>query len=162
MTSLPIGIWLPIKGNASTLVDREAFEAISHWRWKLDKWGYVQRNIHQSSGKSSTVFLHRVLMVAPDGKQVDHRNGDKLDNRRGNLRLATQAQNQGNRPKRPGGSSRFKGVTRSKNRWLAICGAKKVGAFDNEEDAARAYDAAALVRFGEFAFLNFPNEKAVA
>lgn len=159
--ALRIGVWMPIKGG-TTLVDRETFEHVAHWRWKLDKWGYACRNLHQAGGKSTTIFLHRVLLNAPATHQVDHRNNDKLDNRTGNLRLATQAQNQANRPRQPGGSSRFKGVSKSRHRWVARCGGKSLGSFGEEQEAARAYDTAALDLFGEFALLNFPREKAVA
>jgi hypothetical protein len=97
-------------------------------------------------------------MNAPTGIEVDHRNHNGLDNRRSNLRLATGHQNQGNR--RPqGGSPRFKGVYLSRSKWVAqirFGGSKRyLGRFTVEEDAARAYDAAARLIFGEFACTNF-------
>jgi hypothetical protein len=90
---------------------------------------------------------------------VDHINRRKLDCRRANLRTASSSQNSANR--RPWtGSSPFKGVHRFRDKWRAkiqVDGAQRhLGVFDSAEAAARAYDAAAVEAFGEFAWLNFP------
>lgn len=105
------------------------------------------------------VSMHRLLMSAPPGIQVDHIDGDGLNNQRSNLRLGTNGQNQANR-RTAFGASRFKGVNREKRGkpWRAaikVDGRKiHLGAFENEIEAARAYDRAALERFGEFACTN--------
>ena len=107
-------------------------------------------------------YMHRVILgLGPDDPHVDHVNGDGLDNRRANLRLATQRQNMGNmRPR--GGVSRFKGVVRHRQRWMANIrdhGRRRyLGTFIDETAAARAYDQAAREIFGPFARLNFEGD----
>lgn len=120
--------------------------------------------------------MHRVILARSVDlqlarhEQCDHRNGDRLDNRRGNLRIATHGQNMVNR--RGGGASIYLGVTRNRMNWQArivplgtgrekansqrIC----LGTFADEAEAARAYDRAAREYHGEFARLNFPDGDA--
>ncbi|KQR22910.1 AP2 domain-containing protein [Deinococcus sp. Leaf326] len=120
---------------------------------------YVHRTI---SEKSKTEYLHRVLF--PDAENVDHINGDGLDNRRSNLRPCTFAENQRNCKRYRNNQSGYKGVrlVRQQNKWEArICKDKKLrslGLFPTVEDAAHAYDRAARVLHGEFARLNFPDD----
>lgn len=98
--------------------------------------------------------LHRFLMNPPDGMHVDHINGDGLDNRRSNLRLATPRENTAN-SRRDIGRSGYIGVQRAKygNKFLAAM-TINIGTFDTAEEAARAYDAKAVEVFGEFAMTN--------
>ena len=105
--------------------------------------------------------MHRLIMDAPDGLQVDHINHNGLDNRRANLRCCTQSQNQWNRSKSKGDfTSKFKCVRRHKRdkKWYVeptINGKKVwVGSFDSEQEAARAYNQWAIAHCGEFAQLN--------
>ena len=100
-------------------------------------------------------------MNAPKGKLVDHRNSDPKDNRRENLRLATFAENVRNRSKwQRKTTSRYLGVYREKGgrrkKWAAQIRHKKLGRFDNEIEAAKAYDREARKLYGDFAHLNFP------
>lgn len=156
---------ITLPNNRKTLVDAADYAALSNWSWHVTRSGnryYVARNVGRR------VFLmHREIMNAPQGTDVDHINGDSLDNRRENLRLATRKQNQANRRLGRNSTSGFKGVSRydygrckGKGLWMAsirINGKKTtLGYFKSKEAAARAYDAAATRHFGEFAKLNFP------
>lgn len=115
--------------------------------------------LHNVPGRTSQVRMHRVIMDAPDDKQIDHINGDKLDNRRENLRLATNAENQRNTKRRSDNTSGYKGVWQITNgRWrarLAVDGRDiHLGYFDTAEEAAAVRDVAALKYHGEFARTN--------
>jgi hypothetical protein len=106
--------------------------------------------------------MHRQILGAPPGQQVDHINGDTLDNRRVNLRLATHGQNQHNRGKYRNNKSGYKGVSWDKaaGKWRAQIkfNNKKynLGRYHDPIEAALAYDAAAIRLHGAFARLNFP------
>lgn len=134
--------------------DLAAVLAGGPWNAHKNKRAFYARHridVHRS------VFMHTFLTGWP---LVDHINGDGLDNRRANLRPATASQNCGNRPQlNDNNTSGFKGVTRHRSsRWIARCAGVHVGVFDTAEDAALAYDAAAIARWGEFARPNFPRE----
>lgn len=133
-------------------IDPQDEHFLQEFRWNLSSHGYLR-----STG-SSKRYLHRLIMCAPRGTQVDHINGDKLDNRRENLRLCPGVENHFNRPKVFGtkhGHEKYKGIYRRNNgKWEARINKQYLGTFGCAEDAARAYNAAALSRFGEFARLN--------
>jgi len=131
---------------------------------KGGKFVYACRTVTVGVNKRKLFSLHRVLFGNPPGL-VDHKNGDTLDNRRSNLRLATRIQNNVNQKKMTGSSSSiFIGVTRRGEKWKAQIGFTRggkrqgvsLGYFSTEEQAARAYDESAKRHYGEFANLNFP------
>jgi hypothetical protein len=154
------------------LVDQVDFYWLNKFRWHAegeDIYIYAVRNDIKPGRKMKTVRMHREITNAPRHLLVDHGNNKTLDNRRANLRLATSSQNAVNRRRRcdkSKASSKYTGVSleKGRNKWLAYISfngkRKHLGRFDNEIDAARAYDKAALEFHKEFARLNFPQDKA--
>jgi hypothetical protein len=138
------------------LIDDEDYQDVSQFKWQLHRDGkgglYAKRD---------KVFMHRYILEPPTGTQIDHINGNGLDNQRANLRFATYAENQQNSSGRKVKSSRFKGVSWASNakKWIAYIGVDnkpiKIGSFIDEVEAAKAYDAEARKLFGEFARTNF-------
>ncbi len=155
---------IPLTKGLFVKVDPEDYLWLSQFRWhcKVNKDAvYAVRTI-QVKGRSQRIYLHRLLMNTPAGMVCDHINHDGLDDRKGNLRNCTIAQNNANRRSASNASSKYIGVSRDKrrNKWVAhikISGEEKyLGSYDVEEDAARAYDAAAWAQHGVYANLNFP------
>jgi hypothetical protein len=148
------------------VVDLADLELVSQFRWWAKPGRHATYVVTQAGHKSPEVFLHRLIMGPPVRVKVDHIDHDGLNNSRSNLRLATDSQNRGNSRNLHGGSSQYKGVAwiKSERCWRAYIRvnnkATTLGRFAVEEDAARAYDAAALAAWGEFACPNFPREDA--
>ena len=133
------------------MVDDEDFKILSKYRWYLNRYAYTDI-------KGYSAGMHRILLGLKkgDGKQIDHINRNPLDNRRCNLRICTQSENNANR--RPeGGISKYKGVYWSKvnKKWRAMIQKdnKKyhIGLYKTEEEASQAYNLKAKELFGDFA-----------
>lgn len=151
------------------LVDAEDLPKVAGYRWLLSSKGYVIARVWDGQ-KCHTVWLHRLVANTPPGLDTDHRDrGNKLDNRKSNLRPATRRQNTGNRIKqRNGHTSIYKGVywhPLGRGYWRARFSFRDkgkprhrhLGLFTEETEAAKAYDEAAVAHFGkEYALLNFP------
>ena len=156
---------VPLRGRAAgtfAVVDKDLEESLCRRKWSLSWDGYPRTSIYLSR---ESIRMSRLIMQPPDDVLVDHINGDRLDNRRANLRYATIGQNNAN--SKPRGWHGFKGIvedrTRTRKRWRAQIHVNRktveIGAFENIEDAARAYDKRALELHGGFAWLNFPDDK---
>lgn len=142
------------------LVDDDMFEYLNQWHWGYSR-GYALRDKVNIKGiPKGKIFMHRVIMQTPVGMETDHKNGNKADNRRENLRICTKGQNNANRGLAANNTSGYKGVTWDKNRnkWFAQTklAQKKInlGRFSTKEEAALAYNAFVKEHFGDFARLN--------
>lgn len=144
-----------------TLVDDCDFDRLNQYRWNKSQYGYAYRLGNRGKGEKWKVLMHREIMNPSDVQIIDHKNGDRLDNRRNNLRIVTISQNVTNCSGR-GGSSGYKGVFLNKSSktpsWRALIKAAgkpiHLGCFKTKEEAAMAYNKAALKYHGEFARLN--------
>jgi len=131
-----------------------------------DKWCNIDGGGYVAFGESKTkkIKLHRVIMNAPDDVEVDHRDGNKLDIRKKNLRICCIAENSKNLSKRSDNTSGYKGVSWNKNgkKWKSSLNSNGkviyLGLFNTKEEAAKAYNEAAIKHHGEFARLNIINE----
>lgn len=156
---------VPVTGENGSglyiLVDDCDFDLVAQHKWNIDTQGYAMTHIH-IYGSDFKVRIHRYILNPSSNEQIDHRNRNKLDNTRANLRIASQAQNQHN--SRKPNKSGYKGVSLDKrknpllNRWCAsiTINRKKIyiGRYATKEEAALAYNEIAKKYYGEFAYLN--------
>ena len=153
---------IPLTQGRAAIVDDRDYDRVSKFKWYahfIDAHWYASRNTPRDAPGPRIERMHRSIISVPAGLVADHRNGDGLDNRRANLRIATRQQNGWNHAKSQRGSSRFIGVSREGAGWRAkiSCGRRgiQIGYFAQEIDAAIAYDAKCRELRGEFARLNF-------
>lgn len=145
---------LRLANGGHVLVDDDVVDFLSQWTWWRDSKGYAVRRERRRA-----ILMHVVIMgEVPPGLEVDHQSGDRLDNRRENLRLATALDNGANRVKPARSKSPFKGVRKWRRCYVARIGRSRLqlhlGSFRSAHEAAFAYDVAAPLVFGEFARLN--------
>lgn len=149
------------------LVDDEDYDFLMQWKWCISATGYAVRRyyVDKINGKYvyKHVIMHRLILKTPDKMQTDHINMNRLDNRKINLRICGASENQGNKAvskMKKDKISKYKGVflQNGGKTWTAnITKNRKryhLGTFKNQEDAALAYNFAAMEHFGEFARIN--------
>lgn len=158
---------VPLTQGKAALVDDEDYERVAELSWhacrdpKNGTW-YAKHTRFLGKNKWKTIQLHKFILGIEGPQRVDHRNGDGLDNQKSNLRLCTASLNGAN-SKIKAHTSPYKGVdfnsvAHGKKKWRAqiLVNKKKIylGRFATPEEAARAYDASAIIHFGAFARTN--------
>jgi hypothetical protein len=160
---------IPLTRGKYAIVDPEDYQRLAKYKWHVEagtRTFYAVRHIYIKPGKKKYSPMHRYIIDVSEGIFVDHINQNGLDNRKANLRLATRVQNSWNRQKTNKNTwSKYKGVCFHKRdkKWQAKIGlngqVKHLGTFNSESNAAKAYDRAAKKYHGQFAVLNFKDEK---
>jgi len=156
---------IPLTQGKFAIVDAEDYDRLAKYKWhcRRSKNKFYAYRTERKTRK--TIGMHREILGAPPGLLVDHIDGNGLNNRKSNLRLCTYSQNTYNRRPNRNSISKYKGVTYHKRnkKWEAkiILNGKFIylGGFDDEIEAALAYDRKAAELFGEFAYLNFPRTR---
>lgn len=159
--------------NGKVMIDDE-FGWLANFKWHVTKGGYAVHHVNKQDTQfwnqpvKTAIYMHRVItgLKRGDKRVADHVNHNKLDNRRNNLRICSQAENLRNQRTK----KRYKGVFlltgKRKKKWQSIIIFNNerhyLGNFATEQEAAMAYNAAAVELFGEYAYLNEINEEAVA
>lgn len=150
--------WIPLTQKRWCLVDKDDYELLVEHEWFYTGSGYACRNIwHYNLQSSRAIFLHRVVMGEPKGMQIDHRDGNRLDCRKQNLRICNPSQNAFNKAIRSDNRSGYKGVGRHSQNdcWTAsICAngvRRRKSGFKDPKEAHALYCKWAKELFGEFA-----------
>jgi hypothetical protein len=150
---------IPVGPNRFATVDAADYEKLSKYKWYVSSHGHNVYAYCRTRGRM--VSMHRMILRPRRGRIVDHIDGNGLNNRRCNLRVCTRRQNLANQKPR-GGSSRFVGVHRQGDKWVAGISCRGtyyyLGLFDDEVEAAKARDRKAYELHGVHAYLNFPKD----
>ena len=150
ITRTPEGYPFVPVGNDRMIVDEDSWPKVAPYKWHKDSCGYAQAYI-LIGDEWVLVKAHRYLMGCQsfDGRIIDHKDNDKLNNRLDNLRDVTASQNASNRTKKANCSSQFRGVCWNKKsgKWQADINGEYLGMFDIEKEASKAYEA----RYSELA-----------
>lgn len=157
---------IPLTQGQNAIVDPDDFEFLNKMNWcavwnENTKSFYAARGIHEGR-TTRTIKMHRVILDCKEGEEGDHKNHNTLDNRHRNLRKCSHAINMRNQKICRDSSSGHKGAIWHKRleKWQSSIRLNgkliHLGYFPSKEEAAKAYDVAAKIHFGEFAHLNFP------
>lgn len=153
---------IPLTRGKEAIVDDKDYAFLMQWKWFAHSEGYASRNAKKADGVSgNTIYMHRVIAERAGfmmTERIDHKDGNGFNNRRTNLRTASNQKNLANRGPNKNNKSGFKGVSRDRGKWAAqikVSGRHlHLGYFDSKNEAAKAYNAAAMKHFGEFAYQN--------
>lgn len=154
---------IPLTRGKFAIVDPEDYNLLSRCKWCAVKDSNTYYAVRSRQNKQ--IRMHREIMKVPKHLVCDHINHNGLDNRKNNLRICTKQQNTHNQKPRKTGTSKYKGVDWNKRqrKWRARIYYESrchyLGYFNNEIDAAKAYDKKARELFKEFACLNFTDVK---
>lgn len=160
-TAMTITKEIPLTQGKVALIDAEDYERVSAFKWRASsdpKTGKFLALRTELEGYT-TLLMHRFILNAPEGVQVDHKDGDRLNNTRANIRLCTQSQNVAAIGPKKG--CRYKGIGEARNgRFVAFIQKdhqrRYLGTFDTAVEAATVYDRWARELHEEFAYQNFP------
>lgn len=149
---------IPLSRGFFSLIDKEDENLVKKWNWSY-VGGYARR---QSKGRTYSMHREILGLTGSSFPFVDHINGDKLDNRKSNLRLCNESQNSANTKLESSNTTGFRGVSLDKNfkvpKYRAVITFKNkqyyLGSYQTKEEAAIAYNIEAVKLFGEFAYQN--------
>ncbi len=155
---------IPLTQGKFAIVDAANYDWLSQYKWYAIKAPTTWYAARHDNCKAKLTLMHRIITSAPAHLCVDHIDRNGLNNTPNNLRLCTHTQNMHNAGPQKNSASKYKGVKRRKNSKIfqaaITCNGKRynLGSFKDEKQAARTYDKKAKELFGEFAYLNFPEE----
>lgn len=152
--------YIPLTQGKRAVVDDDIYEYLACWDWHYagpSGGGYAKR-ADWDNGKMKIIRMHHVVLPLKDGLVCDHINGNRIDNRRENLRLVTKSQNMRNQGISARNKTGYKGVSKHQGKYRAYINVEKkqrhLGVFEDKKEAADAYNKAALIYFGEYSRLN--------
>jgi hypothetical protein len=155
--------YIDLTKGAKAIVDADDYKVLSSKKWYLSDKGYAERTEKNLKGQTIKIKMHREILKTPKGVFTDHINGNKLDNRRSNIRLCTKAQNACNRGLPKNNTSGHKGVCwyAPKEMWKAYIMKNRkqilLGYYANLTEASSAYNKASLLLHGQFSKPNVLN-----
>lgn len=151
---------LPLTHGKFALVDGDLFDFLNQYKWHYHHTGYAMTTIAVSGGKFKKIMLHRMIIPIIDSQHIDHKDRNKLNCLRENLRISNPTLNNANKSLQRNNKTGYRGVYFRKDRNKFVAGIRinkkyiTLGLFDNAVDAAKAYNKRAIATWGEFAWLN--------